>query len=61
MPRRITGKEQIRSIQKSSKGEYAISIPIRLIRELKWQERQKVVVKKFGKGKILISDWKPRK
>lgn len=37
---------------------YYISIPVSIIRSLKWQERQKVIVKKYGHNKILISDWK---
>ncbi|MFH1346640.1 MAG: hypothetical protein ABIH10_00090 [Spirochaetota bacterium] len=57
MSRRKITKENIRNIQRSS-GSYHISIPIGLMRELKWKERQKVVVKKFGKAKIVISDWK---
>ncbi|MBU2219657.1 hypothetical protein KJ665_00755 [Patescibacteria group bacterium] len=57
MPRRKTTKENIRNIQRSG-GSYHISIPIAVMRELKWKERQKVVVKKHGQSKILIVDWK---
>ncbi len=57
MARRKTTKENIRNIQRSG-GSYHISIPIFIMRALKWKERQKVVVKKFGKCKIVISDWK---
>ena len=46
----------IRKIQKG-KGMYYLSIPIELIREFGWRERQKVVVKKLGKNRIVISDW----
>lgn len=31
-------------------------LPIEIIRELKWREHQKLVVKKSGK-KIIIEDW----
>jgi len=55
MPRRKIGKENIRNIQKSG-DMYHINIPIELMRKLKWQERQKVVVTKFGKG-LRIKDW----
>ena len=61
MARRKVGKESIRKIQQSS-GSYYIRIPIQLIRLFGWRERQKVVVKKYGKG-FLIKDWvnkKPR-
>ncbi len=59
MARRKINKEQIRNIQQS-KGSYHINIPIEIIRSFGWQERQKVVVKKYGKDKILIADWKTR-
>lgn len=57
MGRRKITKEHIRNIQRSRRTYY-ITIPLRLMKSLKWVERQKVVVKKYGKDKILISDWK---
>jgi len=57
MARRESNKEKIRNIQ-NSKGTYYISMPIDLMRELGWRERQKVEVTKFGKDKIIIKDWK---
>ena len=57
MARRSIGEENIRNIQKSG-GMYFISIPIALIRDLKWRERQKVVVEKTGKQELRIRDWK---
>ena len=33
-----------------------LTLPIEILRQLKWREKQKVVVKKRGKG-ILIIDW----
>ncbi|OGZ62824.1 MAG: hypothetical protein A3H51_01375 [Candidatus Spechtbacteria bacterium RIFCSPLOWO2_02_FULL_38_8] len=59
MPRRKLEKENIRKIQKSG-NLYTVSIPIELIRKLEWKERQKVVVKKFGKG-LSIKDWPTQK
>jgi len=55
MPRRSVGKENIRNIQRSG-GTYHITIPIRIMRKLRWRERQKVVVRLFGKG-LRIKDW----
>ncbi len=49
--------KEIRKIIRSSRGTYYISIPRELIKELKFKEKQKVIVKKRGKG-ILIEDWK---
>lgn len=57
MARRSIGKENIRNIQKSG-GMYFISVPIALIRDLKWRERQKVVVEKTGRQELRIRDWK---
>jgi antitoxin component of MazEF toxin-antitoxin module len=49
--------DNIRKITKNGQGTYYISIPKDLIKELGLRERQKVVVKKYGKN-ILIKDWK---
>ncbi len=49
--------KEIRKITRTSRGTYYISIPKELIKELRFKEKQKVVVKKRGKG-ILIEDWK---
>ncbi len=35
----------------------SVTLPIELVRELGWREKQKVVVKKRGSG-LLIEDWK---
>jgi len=32
-------------------------VPVDFLRELKWREKQKVVVKKRG-NKLIIEDWK---
>ena len=53
---RLDERDQ-RKIQKATNGSYRITLPIEIIRELKWRDGQKVVVKKRGKG-ILIEDWK---
>ncbi len=54
--RRKLEDKNIRKIFKSG-SSYAVTLPIEIVRELKIKERQKVVVKKRGKG-ILITDWK---
>jgi hypothetical protein len=48
----------IRNIQKSH-GTYYVTLPIEIVRALKWRERQKVTFKKSGKN-IIISDWKKK-
>lgn len=36
---------------------YAVTIPIEIMNELKWKEKQKVVVKKI-RGGFSVKDWK---
>lgn len=57
--RRKVGKENIRSLTRTSGGKsYAISLPIGVIREFGWQERQKLELSIDVKRKrITISDW----
>ncbi len=56
MARRKLGDRQIRKLYKNSGGSIQVTIPIEIIRELKWRSGQKVVVEKRGKG-ISIVDW----
>ncbi len=56
MARRKLEDKNIRKILKSG-DSYAVTIPIDVVRELKWKEKQKVVVRKRGKG-VSIVDWK---
>lgn len=60
MSRRKFEEEHIRSLNKGSGGSsYSIILPSYLIRELGWQSKQKLEVKKHGDG-ILITDWKEK-
>jgi antitoxin component of MazEF toxin-antitoxin module len=59
MPRQKAGEEKIRKIIKLGAGSYAITLPIKLVREFKWREKQKVTVRKHG-DKIIIEDWKEK-
>jgi len=56
MPRGKFEDKSIRKLTKLGGKSIAVTIPIEIIRKLKWQERQKVVVKLRGK-KITIEDW----
>jgi len=56
MSRRKLGDKSTRKIIKSG-NSYAVTIPIEVMRTLKWREKQKVVVKQRGKG-VSIVDWK---
>ena len=59
MPTRKTGQTNIRKITKVGKASLGITLPIDLVRKLKWRDRQRVVVKKQG-SKLIISDWRAR-
>ncbi len=53
--------ENLRKIQQSGKkGSYHLTLPVRIMRELKWREHQKVIVKRSGR-KIIITDWPGKK
>jgi len=52
------GEESVRKLGKVAGKSYYVTLPISCIRELKWREKQKVVVKKKG-NKLIIEDWKP--
>jgi len=58
MARRKLGDKHIRKIIKNG-GSYVITIPIEIMREFKWREKQKVVIKKRGKS-FSVSDWPAR-
>ncbi len=57
MPTRKREESNIRKLTKVGRASIAVTLPIELVRELKWKERQKVVVKKSGQN-LIISDWK---
>ncbi|MFH1612109.1 MAG: hypothetical protein ABH887_02485 [bacterium] len=57
MPRRKIEDRNIRKLGRTGRGRSIfIILPIEMIRELGWREKQKVVVNKKGKT-IVISDW----
>ena len=61
MSRRKIEDRNIRSLTKLAGGSsYAVTIPIEIIRELGWQSKQKLEVKKYGNG-VIIRDWEPGK
>ncbi|MBU2542364.1 AbrB/MazE/SpoVT family DNA-binding domain-containing protein [Patescibacteria group bacterium] len=53
--RRKLKNNEIRKIFKTG-NSYAITLPLEIMQEFKWREKQKVVVKKRGKT-LVISDW----
>lgn len=59
MSKRIQGSpnESIRKINKTGTYSYYITIPKSLIQEMRWKEKQQVVVKRLGK-RLFIEDGK---
>lgn len=55
-----SGSSSIRKITKVGRTSLAVTLPIDLVRKLKWREKQKVVVKKINGG-LQIKDWKPKR
>ncbi len=52
-------KMEDRNVRKLSKrgGSYAMTLPVEIVRELKWKNKQKVIVRRSG-NKVIIEDWK---
>lgn len=48
--------KNVRKIYRKS-GSYGVTIPVEVMKELEWREKQKVIVKKV-RGGVLIKDWK---
>ncbi|HVS58607.1 MAG TPA: hypothetical protein VHD60_02585 [Candidatus Saccharimonadales bacterium] len=56
MGARKAGDQNTRNLTENSTGTYSLSIPISLVRDLRWQRGQKLVVRRQGK-KLVIEDW----
>ena len=54
-------KKFIRKITKRNKYSYSTVLPKELIKKFSWRDRHKIIIRKYGKNKILIEDWKPKK
>ncbi len=54
----MSKEENVRKLVKNGRESYYICVPKEIIKKYGWRERQKLVVKDKGRGKIEISDWK---
>lgn len=54
---RRAGEQNVRNLTQNKTGSYSVTIPIEYIRELKWQQGQRVVFSLRG-NKLIIEDWK---
>ena len=57
MPRKTLGERNTRKLLKIGNGSIAVTLPIEMVRNLKWREKQKVTVRQEG-NKLIIEDWK---
>ncbi|MFC1644538.1 AbrB/MazE/SpoVT family DNA-binding domain-containing protein [Patescibacteria group bacterium] len=54
--RRTLEERNVRKILKRG-ASYSITLPIELVRKLKWRNGQKVIVTE-ERGKLIVKDWK---
>ena len=59
MARKKLEEKNIRKLTKVGRKSIAVTLPIEIVRELKWREKQKVVVKRI-RGGVEIRDWRRR-
>lgn len=50
-------EQNIRKLTKVGKQSIAVTLPIEVVRDLKWKNKQKVVVERV-RGGVVIKDWK---
>ena len=60
MANKKSGEENIRKLTRIGKKSIGLTLPIELVRELGWREKQKVVVKRI-KGGMVIRDFRGKK
>ena len=49
--------KNIRKLTRAGKVSFSVTIPIEIVKELGWREKQKVIVKRIHGG-VEIKDWK---
>ena len=59
MANRKAGEQNIRKLSRMGGKSLGLTLPVELVKELKWKEKQRVVVKRKA-GKLIISDWKKK-
>lgn len=57
MANRRSDETNIRKLAKMGGKSIGLTLPIELVRELGWKEKQKVVVKRV-RGGVIIRDWR---
>jgi len=59
MATKKSGEEGVRKLTKIGKKSVGLTLPIEIVRQLGWREKQKVVVKRI-KGGMEIRDWRKK-
>jgi len=59
MANRKASEQNIRKLTRMGGKSLGLTLPVELLKELKWKEKQKVKVKRV-RGGILIKDWKKK-
>jgi bifunctional DNA-binding transcriptional regulator/antitoxin component of YhaV-PrlF toxin-antitoxin module len=57
MARKKLEERNIRKLTKVGQKSIAVTLPIEIVRELGWREKQKVIVKRV-RGGVEIKDWR---
>lgn len=57
MANKKSNETNIRKLTKIGRQSLGLTLPIGMMRELGWRERQKVVAKRV-RGGVMIKDWK---
>jgi len=59
MGRNKVGEENVRKLQRTGAAgsSYMLTVPKRLIQELGWRERERVIVERVG-NTLVVRDWK---
>jgi len=57
MPTQKFANRNVRKLIKIGNGSLAMTLPVELVTQLRWKEKQKVIVTKKG-NTLIIKDWK---
>jgi len=57
MANRKSSEQNIRKLTRMGGKSLGLTLPVELVKELKWKEKQRVKVKRV-RGGVLIKDWK---
>lgn len=51
-------RKSVHKLKKSSAYSFSVTVPKEIVEKYGWKEKQKLVVRDKGRGKIEISDWR---